>query len=68
MGLGGDAGFAKDGRVWVDGPYGVVEGTGVGAGEGRLYIGYGPVPLKSLRTFTSNSRNALGSMLSCHSR
>ena len=48
--------------------YGVVEGMGDGAGDGSTYVGYGPCPLKSRRTFCSNSLSALGSMLSCHSR
>ena len=48
--------------------YGVVDGIGDGAGEGRTYVGYGPRPLKSRRTFASNSFNAFGSMFSCHSR
>ena len=48
--------------------YGVVEGMGEGAGEGRTYVGYGPRPLKSRRTFASNSLSALGSMFNCHSK
>ena len=48
--------------------YGVVDGMGDGAGEGMTYVGYGPGPLKSRRTFVSNSFNAFGSMFSCHSR
>ena len=64
--FGGDV----DGGYWVlpanagvdeaaPGWYGVVEGMGEGAGDGRTYVGYGPWPLKSRRTFCSNSFNAL---------
>lgn len=38
-GLGGDVECglpAKDGALWASAEYGVVEGTGVGAGEGRV--------------------------------
>lgn len=56
------------GALAFAGVYGVVLGTGDGAGDARMYVGYGPEPLKSRRTFCSNSVSAEGSMLSCHSR
>ena len=68
---GGCEGAAKEGVgavVPVCALYGVVEGMGDGAGEGRIYVGYGPRPLKSRRTFASNSFSASGSMFRCHSR
>ena len=75
MGFGG----AVEGGCWalwakagvdetMPGWYGVVEGMGEGAADGRTHVGYGPWPLKSRWTFCSNCFNTLGSMLSCHSR
>ena len=52
---------------------GAAKGLAVGGGvdffvDGRIYVGYGPGPTKSLRIMSSNSLSVTGSTLSSHSR
>jgi hypothetical protein len=56
------------GLVLTGGPFDGVAGNGFLVNIERIYIGYGPGPLKSFLTIDSNLLNVLASTINSHSK